>query len=40
MGDHICILASLGSGFLHDLLKAFREKHGDVRVKLHVATDS
>lgn len=35
---HIGILASLGSGFLHDLLKAFREKHGDVRVKLHEAT--
>lgn len=34
----IGILASLTSGFLHLLLKAFREKHRDVRVKLHEGT--
>jgi DNA-binding transcriptional LysR family regulator len=31
----IGILASLSSGFLHVLLKTFREKHRDVRVTLH-----
>lgn len=35
---HIGILASLNSGFLHRLLKAFRERYGEVRVKLHEGT--
>lgn len=34
----IGILASLTSGFLHLLLKAFRERHRDVQVKLHEGT--